>query len=112
VTAVVLNNKSLQIEREVMNRVYGRTAFVDFMKQSNQKPWNPDFSAIAQSMGAEALKVKTPAELTPALKKALNAGSSYVIDVEIDIHTPGYRNIWYPYPNNFWIPKDDIDKHF
>jgi acetolactate synthase I/II/III large subunit len=105
VIAVVLNNRSLQIEREVMNRVYGRTAFVDFMKQSNQQPWNPDFLAIAQAMGAEALKVKTPNELAPALKKAFNAGSSCVIDVEIDIHTPGYRSVWYPYPNDFWSPR-------
>ena len=112
VIAVVLNNRSLQIERELMQRLYGRTAFVDFVKQSSREPWNPDLLAMAQAMGAGAEKVKTPGELAPALKKALDAGCSYVIDVDIDVEAPGYRSVWYPYPSNFWVPRDEIPTQF
>jgi acetolactate synthase-1/2/3 large subunit len=112
VIAVVLNNKSLQIERELMHRLYGRTAFVDFVKQSTKEPWNPDLIAMANAMGAEAKKVQTPSELAPAIKEAVASGSSYVIDVDIDVEAPGYRSVWYPYPNDFWAPKDELVKQF
>jgi acetolactate synthase-1/2/3 large subunit len=112
VTAVVLNNKSLQLEREVMNRMYGRISFVDYVKKSSGELWNPDIVAIAKAMGAQAEKVRSPQELAPAMKKALESSSSYVIDVDIDIDAPGYRSVWYRYPNNFWVPLTAIDKHF
>ena len=41
VVAVVLNNRSLQIESELMGRSYGRTAFTDFVRQSTKEPWEP-----------------------------------------------------------------------
>ena len=112
VIAVVMNNRTLQIERELMNRLYGRVSFCDFQKQSSGEPWNPDLLGIARAMGAGAKKVKTPTELVPAMKEALEAKTSYVLDVEIDAKTPGYRSVWYPYPNNFWTPKEEIAKHF
>jgi acetolactate synthase-1/2/3 large subunit len=111
VTAVVLNNRSLQIEREAMMKFYGRTAFVDSVKQSTNELWSPDLMKVAEAMGANALKVKTPGELAPALKKALGAESSWVIDVDIDINAPGYRSVWYPYPNDFWVSKNELPKH-
>jgi acetolactate synthase-1/2/3 large subunit len=110
--AIVMNNRSLQVEREMMNKVYGRTSFCDFVKQSTQELWNPDLTAIAKAMGAGAKKVKSPAELGPALNEALKSNTSYVIDVEIDVNAPGYRSVWYPYPNDFWTPKEGIAKHF
>jgi len=112
VIAVVMNNRSLQIERELMKRLYGRVAFCDFMKQSTRESWNPDLGAMARAMGAEGRKVKIPAELGPALKESLKSRTSSVIDVDIDPQSPGYRSIWYPYPNNFWTPKEEMARHF
>lgn len=112
IIAVVLNNRSLQIEREVMNRLYGRTAFVDFVKQSTKEMWNPDLVAMAKAMGAEANKVQTPAEMAPALRTALESNAPFLIDVDIDVEAPGYRSVWYPYPSDFWLPKDELAKHF
>ena len=112
IIAVVMNNRTLQIERELMKKLYGRVAFCDFVKQSTQEPWNPDLVAMAKAMGVKGKKVSTPSELAPALKEALESGSSWVIDVEIDPHSPGYRSVWYPYPNNFWVPMGEIPKHF
>jgi acetolactate synthase-1/2/3 large subunit len=112
IIAVVMNNRTLQIERELMNRLYGRVAFCDFVKQSTQEPWNPDLVAMARALGAVGKKVKTPAELAPAMREALESKASYVIDVDIDAGSPGYRSVWYPYPNNFWAPREEISKHF
>ena len=112
IIAVVMNNRTLQIERELMNKLYGRVSFCDFVKHSTQEPWNPDLIAMARAMGAEGKEVKTPAELAPAMREALQSGASCVIDVAIDPRLPGYRSVWYPYPNNFWTPEEEIAKHF
>jgi acetolactate synthase-1/2/3 large subunit len=112
IIAIVLNNRSLQIERELMERFYGRKAFVDFAKQSTMEPWNPDLVAIADAMKSEAKKVSHPEELAPAFMSALKSDSSTVIDVDIDVNAPGYRSVWYPYPNNFWMPIEESPKYF
>jgi len=32
--------------------------------------------------------------------------------VDIDADAPGYRSVWYPYPNNFWTSRDELEKDF
>lgn len=110
VTAVVLNNRSLQIEREAMLKFYGRASYVDSIKQSTNELWSPDLVKIAEAMGAEAVRINTPAELAPALKKAIASNTACVLDVDIDINVLGYRNIWYPYPSDFYTSIDDLPK--
>jgi len=112
VIAVVMNNRSLQIEGELMQRLYGRKAFCDFVKQSTREPWNPNFLAIAEAMGARSKKVRTPGELAPAMAEALKSQTSFLIDVDIDAKSAGYRSVWYPYPNNFWVSREEVGKHF
>ncbi len=112
VIAIALNNKSLQIEGELMERVYGRRAFTDYAKESTGEPWGPNLVAIAEAMGAQAKKVNAPGELSPAIHQALEANAPFVIDVEIDASAPGYRSVWYPYPNDFWISKDKLSRDF
>lgn len=104
IIVVVMNNGSLQIEKELMERHYGRSAFVDYKKKRTDEFWGPDYLKIAEAMGARPKKVKNPGALAPALIEALESGVSNVIDVDIDVHAPGYRSVWYPYPNNFWAP--------
>lgn len=110
VTAIVMNNRSLQIERELMRRIYGRSAFVDYVKEKSGAPWNPDFLKLAEAMGARAIKVSDPDDLAPAVTAAIESGISRVIDVDIDVEAEGYRSVWYPYPNDFWTAKSDIPK--
>jgi acetolactate synthase-1/2/3 large subunit len=107
VTWVVLNNRSLQIERELMLRAYGRQAFCDYRLKRTGELWNPDFCQWAQAMGAEATKVRAPGELGPALRHALAGGRPHVIDVDVSLDVEGYRAVWYPYPRDFfesWRP--------
>lgn len=98
---VVLNNRSLQIERESMMRLYGREAFCDYRKVRTGELWNPDFCRWAEAMGAEGTKVSRPEELAPALRQALEAGKPHVVDVDVNLEVPGYRAVWYPYPPDF-----------
>jgi acetolactate synthase-1/2/3 large subunit len=104
---VVLSNRSLQIERESMFRLYGRESFCDYRLTRTGELWNPDFLKWAEAMGARAVKVTKPAELAPALRQALAAGAPFVVDVDVDLELKGYRSVQYPYPANFhetWTP--------
>jgi acetolactate synthase I/II/III large subunit len=104
---VVLNNRSLQIERESMFRLYGRESFCDYKLAATGELWNPDFGKWAEAMGAQSTKVKEPEEYAPALRRALEGAAPHVIDVDVDIEVKGYRAVWYPYPANFdttWTP--------
>jgi acetolactate synthase I/II/III large subunit len=98
---VVLNNSTLQIEREQMLKFYGRHSLTDYQIADSGVPHNPDFVAWATAMGAQGMKVSQPAELKPAIRKALATGCPTVIDVDIDPESPGYRAIHYPYPSDF-----------
>jgi acetolactate synthase-1/2/3 large subunit len=101
---VVLNNKSLQIERELMIRLYGRESFCDYRRTNTNELWNPDFCKWAEAMGATALRVERAEDYAPALRRAVDMRAPVVIDVEVSLDVKGYRSIWYPYPANFYEP--------
>jgi acetolactate synthase I/II/III large subunit len=104
---VVMDNRSLQIERETMLRVYGRESMCDYRKVGEEELWGPDYVAMAKSMGAEGVSVTKPADFAPALEAAIDSRKPTLICVETELETPQYRAIWYPYPANFhdtWKP--------
>ncbi|MBI3053616.1 MAG: thiamine pyrophosphate-binding protein [Betaproteobacteria bacterium] len=104
---VVFNNGSLQIERELMFRLYGRESFCDYRKVGHKELWNPDFCKWAEAMGAQGIHVGRAEDYAPALRRALDARTPTVIDVEVSLDIKGYRSVWYPYPSNFhesWAP--------
>jgi len=104
---VVLSNCSLQIERELMLRLYGRETFCDYRKKGHKELWSPDLCKWAESMGAQSLRVHHADEYASALCQALDAHVPFVVDVEVSLEIEGYRSIWYPYPTNFyesWSP--------
>ncbi len=112
VVVLVMNNGSLQIERELMQRKYGRSAFVDYKVEETGEMWSPDYGKIADAMGAETTRVTTPEALVPAVRAALESGKTHVIDVAIDLNLEGYRSVWYPYPDDFWTPRQALKKAF
>ena len=102
-----MNNRTLQIERELMIRLYGRESFCDYRKSGSGELWNPNIAKWAEAMGAEALQVCRAEDYAPAVRRAINARGPVVIDVDVAIDIEGYRSIWYPYPKNFyetWTP--------
>lgn len=98
---IILNNKTLQIEREAMLKFYGRESLCDYKIQKTGELWNPDFIKFAHSMDIEAEKISKPEEIKPILKKALSAEKPFLIDASINLNITGYRSIWYRYPSNF-----------
>lgn len=112
VVTLVMNNGSLQIEREMMQKIYGRSSFVDFKIEKTGKLWGPDYGKIADAMNANSTKVSRPELLVPAVRDAIESGKSHVIDIDIDIDCEGYRTIWYPYPSDFWTPTYELKKTF
>jgi acetolactate synthase-1/2/3 large subunit len=101
---VVLSNRSLQIERELMFKLYGRETFCDYRKTTTGEMWNPDVGKWAEAMGAASLHVGRAEDYAPALRRALDARAPFVIDVDVSLDVKGYRSIWYPYPSNFYEP--------
>ncbi|RPI40084.1 MAG: thiamine pyrophosphate-binding protein, partial [Betaproteobacteria bacterium] len=99
---VVLVNRSLQIERELMLRLYGREAFCDYRRTDTGELWNPDIGKWSEAMGAAVIKVSRAADYAPALRAALERRAPLVIDVEVSLDVQGYRSIWYPYPSDFY----------
>lgn len=107
VIAVVFDNKSLQIEREAMLKIYGRESLCDTRRKGEKELWGPDFAKMAEGMGCVGIRVEKAEEFKPAFEKALASGVATVISVATEIETPQYRSAWYPYPKNFnetWTP--------
>jgi len=98
---VVFNNCTLQCERELMSKIYGRTSFCDYKMQATGKMWNPDLVKWATAMGACARHITRPEEIRPVMQEALAAKQPFVIDAATDPDCAGYRSIWYPYPRDF-----------
>ena len=57
---------------------------------------NPDWVALARSFGAGGERVEDPADIAPALRRGLNAGAPYVIDliVDPDVRCPITGKLW------------------
>ncbi len=98
---VVFDNCTLQCERELMLKNYGRTSFCDYTLQATGEPWNPDLVKWASAMGACARRITRPEEIIPAVREALESKRPFVIDAAIDMDCAGYRSIYYPYPRDF-----------
>ncbi len=80
---VVNNNSSGNQSKRGFDRVYGG-------KQTEQalELWTytkVNFAKIAEDMGAIGIRVEKPAELGPAIQKALKADRPVIIDVVTDI---------------------------
>jgi acetolactate synthase-1/2/3 large subunit len=104
---VIMDNRSLQIERETMLKLYGRESMCDYRKVGHEELWGPDYAAMARAMGAEAARITKAADFKPALEAAIDSGRPTLISVETELETPQHRAIWYPYPANFnetWKP--------
>jgi acetolactate synthase-1/2/3 large subunit len=85
---VILNNYTIGVIRD-LQRFYmdGREIGTSFVKQSTGEFWNPDFAAMAESMGALGLTVDQPSDLGSAFETALASGRPAVIDVKVNRDT-------------------------
>jgi acetolactate synthase-1/2/3 large subunit len=73
----------------------GRELATDFKHPGTNKPYNPDFAAMARAAGMEGVSVDKPGDLNDALKMAIAANRPYLIDANIggDLN-PGGAGVW------------------
>jgi acetolactate synthase-1/2/3 large subunit len=76
IVVLVWRDDGYGVIRWNQEKQFGRTGFVDF--------GNPDLVKLAQSFGAEGMRVTTPSELRPCLIEALASERPVVIDCAVD----------------------------
>ncbi len=59
-------------------------ARIKFNKSFGTQFSNPDFVKLAESFGANGIKIKMTEEFAPGLKEALERGGIWIFDVEVD----------------------------
>jgi acetolactate synthase I/II/III large subunit len=80
VVCVVFNDQGLGNERAFQRELYGNRLYaVDYQ--------NPDFGALARVFGAYGEQVSHPADLEPAIRRALDSGKPALVDVAVDKNT-------------------------
>ncbi len=62
----------------------GREYATSFRIHKTGQSYNPDFAAWARSCGAEGEQIKDPADLAPAMERAVKSGKPYLLDVIVD----------------------------
>ena len=94
---LVMNNNAFGTIAGLQKAAYGLTHGTLFPAASNG--WDaqtPDYAQIARAYGCEAERLRTAADLAPALKRALSSGKPYLLDVPMKNNptpTTGHWNI-------------------
>jgi len=78
VVALVMNDYCLGMIKQLQDNFYGKR------HRSCGFGRNVDYARLAQSMGAEGIRVENEKEIAPAIEKALAAGRPAVIDFILD----------------------------
>lgn len=76
IVVLVWNDSGYGLIKWKQMNAFGRPSHVDFN--------NPDFVQLAESFGAQGLRVESTEELLPTLRKALESDSVTVIDCPVD----------------------------
>jgi acetolactate synthase-1/2/3 large subunit len=105
---IVLNNRTIGIEREAMEVIYGRSSFCDARIAKTGESWSPDYVKMAESMGVAAKKITAPGDFKPALEGALRGNAPFVLDVDIDPLEEGHRLAILPIPMDWYQPTQRV----
>ena len=101
---VVMNNNAFGTIAGLQQAAYGLTLGTVFPGEG--KSWDeirPNYAEVARAYGCESVRISTAAEFAPALRRALESGRPWVLDVPmknnptpttghwniLDIYTPG-----------------------
>ncbi len=73
----------------------GRELATDFRHPGSNKPYNPDFAAMARAAGIGGVSVDRAADLHAAIRQGIESGKPCLIDANIDGDlNPGGAGIW------------------
>jgi acetolactate synthase-1/2/3 large subunit len=81
VVVLLFNNNAYGNVRSMQEKLYGNRVIATDLK-------NPDFVALAQSFGANAIRANTPAELRKALRESLYLSTPTIIEIPISRDIP------------------------
>jgi acetolactate synthase-1/2/3 large subunit len=82
VCTVVLDNSGWISIKGGQQHHFGRTAVTDFLRDG--QPYSPDFAAIGRGFGVHAESAHEPAEVRPAVERALASGGPSLVHVRVD----------------------------
>ncbi len=103
---VIWNNFGWVSIRDIQLGMFGgREHGTMFHEGPNQKPYNPDFAAMARSCGVEATTVTKSQDFKGALEHAIKANKPYVLDVHVDAEVrPPSTGAWQLPPTPYKEP--------
>jgi acetolactate synthase-1/2/3 large subunit len=82
---VIWNNFAYGAIRDIQTGLLAkREIATSFVRERDGRLYNPDFVALARACGVDGIRVERPAELEPALERAVRAGTPFVLDVRVD----------------------------
>lgn len=82
VCTVVLDNSGWISIKGGQQAHFGRTAVTDFLR--NGQPYSPDFAAIGRAFGIHAESAEAPADVRPAVERALASGGPSLVHVRVE----------------------------
>ena len=91
---IIMNNYCIGAIRDLQRFYFGgRQIGTNFEKYEGTKYhdgelWNPDFAAMAKTMGGEGVRIEKPGDIAPAVEQAIKSQKPTVIDVIINRDTP------------------------
>ncbi|MBM3500664.1 MAG: thiamine pyrophosphate-binding protein [Armatimonadetes bacterium] len=109
VTMIVANNQGFISIKDLQRAVYGedRTIASDFA-QPDGTVVSPHLADVARAFGCHAERVEQPAEVGPAIRRALQSGSPAVVEVMVDREPPasgGAAYGWWDVPVPTYLPE-------
>jgi len=82
---VVWNNFAWGAIRDIQHGLFhGRELGTGFYQGPNNKPYNPDFAALARACGVEGITVTKSEDFKGALEHAVKLGKPCLLDVHVD----------------------------
>ena len=91
---IIMNNYAIGAIRDLQRFYFGGrqigTSFETYEgnKYHDGQLWNPDFAAMAKSMGGQGFRVEKAADVAPVVEAAIKSQKPTVIDVIINRDTP------------------------
>jgi len=91
---IIMNNYTIGAIRDLQRFYFGGrqigTNFETYegTKYHDGELWNPDFAAMAKSMGGEGVRIEKACDVAPAVEAAIKSGKPTVLDVIINRDTP------------------------
>lgn len=91
---IIMNNYAIGAIRDLQRFYFGGrqigTSFEIYegTKYHDGELWNPDFAAMAKSMGGQGMRIEKASDIEPAVEAAIKSNKPTVLDVKINRDTP------------------------